>query len=183
MAKVVRLTESMRNSIIVEVISKTFEERVADIGSRSSAAARRAYEFVVTEQQRDLMSKLPKEFFYLRNSFAVSDGKDNINVRLYSAEGIRVPAIYQYGEFIIQSTHGFWKEFRAIKAEANAIDEEKDVLRRTLHGVLVSCKTTRQLLEVWPDAEKYLQKEEESKLLPAIRSEDLNSMISKFAKK
>ena len=72
-------------------------------------------------------------------------------------------------------------KFHAMRQEEQRIKDLKDDLAATLDGLLWSVNTTKQLLEEWPEAEKYLPEDQQTPQVPAVRGEEVTAKINQIA--
>lgn len=175
------LTNAIRDTLRENIVNHTFNERVLANRERESALAEKILDHVIGDANLRLMKQLPKEFFVTKSTISLRSETKGFTLRLKDVRAI--PAYIAHSRVELPLTHGFWKEIRAVDVEDDAILKEKAQLRSEINAVLQSVRSVPKLLEVWPDIEPFLPKFEEMANLPAVRVEDLNRKIKKFAKK
>ena len=77
-----------------------------------------------------------------------------------------------------ESNHPLIQRYLAASDAYNAANNAVNVAVKEAKKVLKGVKTTKRLLEVWPEGEDYLPAEEEPMQLPAVRSDTLNCLIN-----
>lgn len=79
----------------------------------------------------------------------------------------------------IPADHPLTKQFHAMNAQKDEIEERRSTLRAQVKAVVDSIKSYRELLNVWPEAVELLPTEETIPVvgLPALNVADLNAAI------
>lgn len=182
-----RLTNALREQILDSVVTSLFRERKAALVASDDKLAEKLLAWYVEPKNAALMRQLPGEYFHsvscIRYEAPAVSGRNSDYGAISSSVTLRVPAVLQHGRIELPSSHGMWKEIRASDAEAESINNDTRALREKVNGLLNGVTTVKALLTAWPEVEEYLPKFEQATTnLPAVRAEELNSMIAKLKK-
>jgi hypothetical protein len=180
-SKQIRLTETIREHIILHAVRYTFDERRKELGERESIITNKAIDYVIGDDNLRLMKKLPDNFFAYRTDIRIHS-KDNYSYKKL-LNGRLVPAFIAYSGAELPATNGLWREINAVDREKAALEDERGELTTKIRAMLAGITTVKRLLEVWPESEPFLPSFEEKANLPAVQAEDLNTMIKKYGKK
>jgi hypothetical protein len=182
----IRLTTQLRAEIVDNVVKALFKDRRAENAKSDNALAAKLLFWHVEAKNAGLMKQLPPEYFYTTNAIKYQtppvSGERGENGDIRSIEGLRVPASLQHGRIELPSQHAMWKEIRASKAEASAIYSHEQELRSKIRGLVAGVNTVKALVAAWPEVVEYLPEFEEKKSLPAVKADELNSLIAKLKK-
>ena len=186
MSKAIRLTTQLRNDICSNVVRTLFNERRQEKVKSDDLLAAKLLLWHVESKNAALMKQLPTEYFYMVSSIKyqapVISGQRGDYGDISTQEGLRVPASLQHGRIELPATHGIWKEIRASKVEEAAIYDGENVIREKIFGLVNGVNTVKALLAAWPEVVEYLPEFEEKMSVPAIKADELNSLIAKLKK-
>lgn len=171
-----KLTTLMKERIIKSILDETFGKRTRSLADDKQKLADDVYASYYAPHAAN-MKKIPEEFFFsqgiidikangvLRTEFAMS------TTRLFGA-------CHQYRPVEIPPGSDLEKRLISIQKRSDLLKDDRKALERTLNSVIMPVTTDKKLIEVWPDAEKWIPTTPAATAnLPAIRPEDLNAMI------
>lgn len=178
------LTKTMKQQMIDSAVKILFENKKKELQSEKGKIADAVYNDLYSENDRKFMKGSPEGAFLTRGSvsFAVPDGC-----------GRRVVEMTEYRPFFYSNANA-WEmkkyasdspiciELNRVTKIEDSIEAEISHLRRSINGIVQNIRTTKKLLEVWPEAKDYLTEQHSQEFLPAIPVADLNDMISKLKK-
>lgn len=183
-----RLLKSQKEDIVNCVVKDTLRARRDKLKNDKEDFASLVYESVLTKEMRNYIAKAPEATYFPHST--------NMYVKLLSAsyEGrdLTLKNAKPFPYFLYQSqTEAFDSLPEETKARLfslnadlverqKAIDKDQRELRAKTRGVLNSVTTEKKLLEVWPEAIKYMTSPEVTSNLPQVTSSELNDLITIF---
>ena len=175
-----KLTNAMKDRIITSILNSTFEAREAAIQSDRHTLADLIYHDFY-DQYISAMKKLPETFFCQKSSIGVVFASSGCRECL-DMPGTKLTAkIHEWSGFNFPEDHRFTADFRAIQAKESALSKDRKTLHDTLKSIILPVTTDKRLVEVWPDAEKWIPRTPAAMSnLPAVRPEDINALIAQM---
>lgn len=109
----------------------------------------------------------------------VNIGGLRVRVDYYGADGRAENRPRPSGDASVPTHHTLTKQFHALNARHDEIEERRSTIRAQVKAVVDSVQSYRALLDVWPEAEGLLPTEETIPVvgLPALNVADLNAAI------
>lgn len=158
--------------------------RIHAIGGKQEAAKMERLRKRLRKSLDDAPRKLVKEDDPIRRDYDILVNVGGLAYRAYFHGGTD----YKHSALVwkitpyqctVEAGHALADEFHEIESQANAIREERDTIYSNVRAALDGVRTVKRLLEEWPEAKDLLPSDmsEEKKHLPAVRREELNSMI------
>jgi hypothetical protein len=173
-----KLTNTMKERIIKSIMKETFAEREKAVDAEKTKLADAVYAGFYGRYQKQ-MQALPESFFLQRSTVKLNVGGSAREIRMSTTR--RVGKLHEYNCFDLDQSSHFITSYKEIEAKARTIENDRAALESTFKAVILPITTDKRLVEVWPDAEKYIPRTPAAMSnLPAIRPEDLNSMIQKM---
>jgi hypothetical protein len=155
-----RLTVDIKNSILVAVLHHAFEKREKELIAQEHELAGLVYADVYKDTFAK-MNALPDGYLPERSDISVAFGsKDSIAVLhmrgLYRCakkwhgwcDG--VPKIYEH-------KHPLTLHYQRYAKAKDALKQERKDAERKANAVINSVTTVKRLLQVWPEAEKFIK--------------------------
>lgn len=196
-----RLTKSIREAILKDLLRHAFLTEATDMLNRACALAEDVFTDLYGEHL-DTMNKLPSCFFTTSNQFRVVFDTDHaylsftygigtyladefraIGMRPLQKKDRRVPFVMTTNSAckVFPGDHDLTKRHAALKDEKASLTEKMRKARRSAVAVLDSVSTINRLVDVWPEArqfaEAYRVQGERKALLPVVPREELNSAL------
>lgn len=148
----VRLTKTMRQRIAEKAIEHGFSARFEELKKEQHAIADAIYNETYSEEIQEKMAALPEGFLPEGSNFWVHVGESThcFDVgedrrKADSIERLVLPARSKLAGRIAD----YHRKLRKLKEEKRRVSSE-------VEAVLKSARTVRQLLEIWPEAEKFI---------------------------
>lgn len=187
----VRLTKEMREDIVANVVKSTFAKRASAIEKENQEIAEMIYKEVVGDHILSV-SCLPDGFMPTVKEIIVYVGpRWNEKKTFEMLDRKRFPnqfikdylKAYKPSEGNPDLSASLIKKISSHMLKIDKINEDKDNLRSSVRSIVQSVTTIKSLLEVWPEATKYIPERvtKEPKQLPALPIADLNEMIKKLS--
>ena len=206
--KTKRLNKELANDIVNNVLRATFKDRLASLIEEEKKLGDRVYLEAIPEEHLKLMRKLPVTYF-AQSYHAQPRGLDGYLIDhplnrswydLYAIIAIINDAHYRYGNTGImmsdckpipaQYQHGRWgdvsesliAEIESWKARYQQLFDEAHKLKTKIETVMLSIRTVKALLEIWPECKPYIPEyafAADDRSLPMVVIADLNEAISK----
>ena len=179
-----KLTNKIRQEIVDKVISDKFDKSIGKIETEMNKLSLQIYNDNISKKYRDLMEKLPSNYFQNSSSICVK-GKINIAELLFGRRSSfgalqlklpkskPLPEYLQYSDFTLSPK--IEQKLNRLDFEAKNILSKKKSIEQELTIILHSCTTINQLLGIWPEGEKYI--EVKTKNLPSVTSHKLNNLL------
>lgn len=172
-----RLTLKMKEQIINNVVHSTLNRRRKKLHADQDAFGDAVYKHLFGEHAK-LLITAPNGFFAKQNGIKVKFGDRITSVTFselkpipHAATGFRTYHQYPHG-------HSLSQRFIRLDRRNQKISKDKRELENTVRATLSKITTDKKLLEIWPEAEKYLPKKTTSENLPAVPVANLNTMIA-----
>ena len=168
-----RLTKSIKEEIIIKVLREAISERKARNDKQEYSLAIECRDKFAGKHLDALLS-LPGNMVETGTGCSVNiDGR--WIVLKFNSELKREPC--PDGRHVVNSKSALGKKILKWSDERDAINKDRGALRREIRTLLDSVTTDKKLLEVWPEAEKYIPKEPAPAYPLAVRPQDLNKKI------
>lgn len=172
-----KLTNAMKERIIKSIMTDTFVVRENMISIEKTKLADRIYTDFYGLYLKD-MSRLPEEFFIQKSDLSLRFGSDSRYATLAMNTTRRVGKLHDYSNWNFSETHAFTVTYRSIEAKSLTLSRDKDKLMATLRSIIIPITTDKRLIEVWPDAEKWIPTTPAAMSnLPVVQVDGLNDMI------
>lgn len=180
----VKLTNAIRNEIIFSIMSEGIDQRIKECDTNLRKSGTAVMKSILKEHW-DTMYSLPEGFFFADSSFVL--GRMQVLTEL-----IRCPVCYRYGhvDFDIEKSSDEQKQaianYNDILKKYNDLQREKGNIAREVTAILNSVRTVKQLLDVWPEVEKYLPctvKSVDNRSLPVVQVQQLNDKLELYKEK
>lgn len=189
-----RLTKKIREDVLAAAIKDIFEVRCDSIIKQVNELGDEVYDAQFGKDARQLEA-LELEHLWLSSrskTCRFTTKKDNA-AHLHTREtgwlGLKIRDSYLHdrlahrdgcnvelgktrifppfeGGYLRLTKPGHIKRFEALQSEAMALIDEETELVAELDGFLAACKTRQQVIDNWPEGEKYLPVVEKPKQLP-----------------
>ena len=181
----IKLNATIRDEIIANVMKDAFKSEKNMLQALVHEFSLRVYNTLYTAAEQDMMKKLPKDLFYMREevntSLKAKGERDVVNFKLEFKNAKILPLAFQYRyncDIIVASE--LVSEADDLNKQAAAIKEREGELRSKVHGVVMAATTVQRLLETWPEAKPYIPKHilETKPSLPAVIVKELNATLA-----
>jgi len=182
-----RLTDTMRQRAIWNVLNTTFNDRIEALRARETDLGDRVYRRFMGDHEAAMYS-LPAGYFLERESthieIAKSDDRDATQrFRLAFSKSRRVPATFfdNWVQYTLKKDDPLVPLLLSLDRDKSELAKEKDALEQKITPVLNSVTTVPKLLEVWPEAKDYLPPEAfetNTAGVPAVLVSELNQAIA-----
>lgn len=172
--KSVRLSESSRSQILklmLEDYNKTTPPPITT-EQLDDQAANDLWRSVYGKVE---LSKIPKELLNYRHSI-----KAQIDGQFVCFRSINQLPAPSSACKVFDKQPPFYKKYIKLKAALKKWSDKRADFRAELRAVLASCDTTRQLVDIWPEAIKYVPQghaNQKTCNLPALKTETLNKNL------
>lgn len=177
-----RLTSWMRQTA-VKALSAELGKEIKRAEGKLQDAAASIFLRSLSKHDRDILKSIPGEWFSYNSRIEF-----NIGGQRHSATSEKVP-------FVPASVKGTWENpiilaptsrdgERIMRLSSDILDlrGRLRVITQEAEGVLSRATTVKKAVEIWPDAAKYLPKEDKPKPVPAIPVEHLTDKIKAWPK-
>lgn len=139
----------------------------------------------IVEEINALVAQLPKgsnvktqKLGYSERSVDAAFGGMQTSIPFNGGEGDRVFGRTTYNRFLLPADHELTKEFNAIEAEQQRIDDQAATLTATVRAACDKVTTVEKLLKVWPEVEELVPANEKTPgTALAIPTDELNKLI------
>ena len=175
----VRLTDSVRRSIVSDLIKGRFDKRRDALVDMYADLAREAYETLFSKKERDLISSLPKDWLKGKSSITVMFGKggsyvcleyngsngnhnrlEGMTNRKFEEKELPIPyCAHGHTPWIVEGKdHPLRKRYIEVSKFDSELQKDHDRLKDEIWRALNSATTTSALLKIWPEIEPTLKK-------------------------
>lgn len=183
-----RLTKVLIEQIERALIKDLFSAEDERLKKEAQALAEEIYGHVYPTPFRQAMMKFPQGAFdsstYITVELQKSDGSYINRVQLPLRKPRRTYACHRYTAVTIREGEKFFERVRSVGDSRAALGRSKTLIERKLRDACRGRTTTKQLVEAWPEAAKYLPPDDRveiSKNLPATKAvEELEQLINKL---
>lgn len=178
--KSVRLTLEKRYRFVNHIVGKAYKDKKEEIKRKWKKFDQKVYNAMYPKEVQEAMSNFPfaEEAFDHGNRVVVwFSGRSHYIVLDRKVPMFCTPKESRLHFSVGSSIH---KEFDKLAMEQDKLDKEVYALRKKINGVLNSVRTTKQLIEVWPESEKFLIESgilKEEVKVPMVKTEELNDML------
>lgn len=164
-----RLTTSIRRTIVDAIIAHRYEAEHNAAVLAEKQAGDELYCCLYSREERDLMDRAPNGAF--TESAALYFERPNDSWLVPFTKARSVFAMHQFRASLKDdsvATATAIAEFQNARRKASAIEDEMRVMRREIEGVVNSVNTTKRLIEVWPEVEAFVPKDEKGGALSIV---------------
>lgn len=172
-----RLTKSLKDEIVSRVIKDVTGVRAEILKAGLKEAADQAYYEIYTPDEVSYMKSGPKDAFYQEESLWLGFDGRHRRLDMSKVRPVFADRAGRYHVFQLDEGSPVRAVLDGLRKEEAALEEDRSALRREVRSVLNSVTTVKRLLDVWPEAEKYLPDRPETPNLPAVVVADLNKKI------
>ena len=204
--KTKRLNKELANDIVNNVLRATFKDRLASLIEEEKKLGDRVYLEAIPEEHLKLMRKLPATYF-VQSYHARPRGLDDCLIdhplhrswydlyALFNGSYYRIgnpgilmsdckpiPAQYQNSARWGDVSASLIAEIESWKARYQQLFDEAHKLKTKIETVMLSIRTVKALLEIWPECKPYIPEyafAADDRSLPMVVIADLNEAISK----
>lgn len=184
MSKSRTLTHSSREQIIRNAYSVCVKPALEQVDKKLKALGDSIYQEVTKDFPPGWKVNIPRSFFNVDSYIKVHFGGRGYQV-LPLSDYQPVPPTYRHSEVArYAEDHPFFGKFQALTDERESVEKAWQETRESMSGVLNSVRTTKQLLSVWPEAEKYFPEgwtNPATPNLPAVQIEKLNCRLQRLS--
>lgn len=175
-----KLTTAMKDRIVESIMKDTFTSREQSILSEKTSLGEAIYADFYGQYKTKMMA-LPECMFLQKSTFSIKIEGDRFTYDLPVSSTRRFGKCHDYGNMYIAKDHPFAAAYRDIERKENVLVSDKTALRQTLKSTIYPVTTDKRLVEIWPDAEKYIPRTPAAMAnLPAVRCDELNEMIGRM---
>ena len=168
-----RLTASIRGSILKKLMEKTFGARGIALAAESKKLAIEFYDDACGGLD---LSTFPEHFFNKETYLWIS-----IDARTHYFEFDTERCVPNRRKRY-KGTHALAKKFLKLNKKQEALSKDKRSVRRDANTLLDSVTTDGRLVEVWPEIKEVIPDIVAAAKMPMIPVGDLNRRIREFAK-
>jgi hypothetical protein len=190
MSKSVSLNRHKRDQIKKQALDEVFGPREAKLTeTQVGLAFDIRNEWLAENGYFECIQSLPSSLVHAKPRLRVvyGDGQTEVEELPFDPESRtgrfsngKIYAAPRNGIALNEVSRSLQGRFHAMRQERQRIKEQREDLAATLDGLLWSVRTTKQLLEEWPEAEKFLPQEAQTSNLPAVRGADVAAKINAY---
>lgn len=165
--KSVQLSKTDRDDMINTMLDKSvLKKRFNKLKFRRHGLAMLLRDWTLGKHREDVLS-LPKKYFEQQCSIGVHKAPGMWNTVYYnfSQNSVACPfRVISYSDL----PESLKDKIQRLSASGDKLNDEKKALKLEIKSILYSVKTTKQLLEVMPEAEKYFPASLTDKMMPTM---------------
>ena len=154
-----RLTNDMRKGIIAKIKKEVFSKRLETLKKEEIDIGLEIYDHIISDSNLVIMNRLPSEYFYSNTySHIKVDGNNYHTERIEFGKAMKLPYLSANGRKLCElpKDHKLVKKLANLQDKFMKLQEDKTELNREIRGILFSVTTEKKLVEIWPDALKYM---------------------------
>lgn len=177
----VRLTESMRDSILVQLMNHRFEKERKAIKNRENEIGLSIYRAAYDAKTSKQMNSLPEGWLPVTNSvrFSVSGYSHSVSLM----DCVRVPMADHHRTILrLNGEDDRAVKYQQFRVDENALRKAEEECKAEAKRVLHQCSTVASLLKAWPEIKPFVDElelgEVDAKKLPAVIPADLNKKLA-----
>lgn len=181
----IRITMDQKRAIARQAAEDTYNKRITKAENRRPALCKQIYNALLTPGQRRTLKSLPPSFFNYTTGLEFNYQGKKIFAQMKEKKPVPMdldPDRYRGHRNIVKSIPAV-DALIELDLSIQSMEEKRTKLRRSIVAQLENVRTTKKLVEVWPEGQKYYKNLLAG--LPctdlAIRFEDINAEI--FGKK
>lgn len=173
----------MKADIATNVVRNTMRNKKKALTEQEQALALECWEELVPVPLRHKLQQVPSAYLHMNSGIAVSFA-GNFRVLYFDKP---MPVANTCGVALnIEKDSRIHKKYLAYSEAQEARDKQQKELRREINALISPCKTTKQLLEAWPNVAECLSEdlnkrlfgeEEKHAPVPAVRYEVVDELI------
>jgi len=172
------LTNAMRETVARDAVNAAFDERRKTLAEVEAALALKLYCLFVPAVNRELMAKLPDNYFATRTEIEANVGGRHI--KLVASVPCKVPYAKSGGRIgtLLPDDPMTIAIDEHLRNKATLAEDEKKA-RAVLDAMLKSVTTVEKLRALWPDGEPHYRNlaPKATATVPALIVEDVNRML------
>jgi len=185
-----RLTKEIRNEVLDLAKTKIIKPKIDIIKKEIKEMAQIMADNFYPKKIQEWIDASPKGGLFQKSTFEIKMGEGSLEHKLLnsviygrsrpydvSIKSIKVLNQDEYNEKLNPSKKQL-KRLNEIIKLLNDIQEEKTVLHNTLVSALWGCNTRKQLIENYPDLEKYLPAPTKQSKVLTITNEDVKKVLA-----
>jgi len=155
----IKLTGTMRDSILSSIMSHAFSGREEELKAREAELAREVYEDMYPKEQRDAMAALPSGWLPTRSDITAKMGRDEDYFKRFAlADNVRVPYSDYHGcKKVYDDEHPLAVEYQKLHSEQQALKKEKEEVKRRANATLNSVAMSGKLKALWPEISSFVE--------------------------
>lgn len=176
----IRLTQSMRETILSRLLKHAFEDREKEILRERHKLGNDIYNDVYSKDMRRKMKALPGGFLPTSRSMSVAFGGQRHNAEFEDPR----PVAEDHNGYSPARSYDAKDEFSIrhfdIDKSTAALNEERGRAKVAVKAVLNACTTLKGFLEVWPEAAPFVEDFKKSSapvLALTVSIKDLNKQL------
>lgn len=151
-----RLTNQIREDIAIKASCEKFDNLIKEKRNELNAAAEALYTLRYPPEIVAKMNRLPEIAFHQTSELRIKVAKYD-HTTIHMSQSRRVFAYEQYSiKFDLDDQPEEVLAALKLHKELESLKDRKTNLRLELQRTMRAINTAKQLLEVWPEAEKYL---------------------------
>lgn len=182
--KAVRLTNYMRDSIRVELLTRRFKDEREQLSKDWTKLGEDCYRDLYPPDVLRKMKALPGSFFPSVNDLTFKFGGD-VKQLYWGEDGTTSRRVsFDHSEDVAKvypATHPLTDRFRELNARKAKRKEQEQQLKAEINAILNSTSTVQALINKWPTVEpfarKYLQAAQKAAQLPVPVPEHLDKAL------
>ena len=155
-----RLTNYIKDRIKMNVLSKTFKERNAQLELLENDAALYAYNILVLQKEQALMAQLPDDFFAWSKKINFNYKHTDQKSSLFSLALVKtrpIPKSMDWNRSEIDDVYeGLTTKINLYLSTENKIKADHSALQASLTTLFAAVNTDKQFLEAWPEGLGYV---------------------------
>lgn len=182
-----KLTNDLRNKITHNIYIDKYKSKNDELQKQRRIVGTSIIKNAFGDGVYSEMKKLPEGFFVTTSAFTLNIDAHDHEVLTNS---LLCPSCYKYNPIttddriedksIINARNQYRGEYKTIENEIKKHNEWWNTTKEEINKVLYSVNTTKQLLEIWPECEKYLPdyvKNVDNTHLPMVQVTKLNTLL------
>lgn len=178
MKKSIRLTNQVRDEILLGLLKHGFDTEAKEIEERRYALSVKVYNDVFSKKDRDLMDSLPAGWLPQVTAIKVQFGGASSGVcERGFKEKVSVPHKHKNYDStnvlkVYEDSHKFTVEHDKITDDIKEFNARKIKAKAQANAVIYSCNTTKALKDAWPEIAEIVENYE-----PSADSENQTALV------
>lgn len=188
-----RLTNDIRNSIVMDLLRHRFKDRIEALYADRAALAQAIYEEAFSAEHRKKMAALPEGWLaevssinarlgaeYCSYDFSGSLYGDINTIVSNTKKEVRRFPYSRRNDCVVSfdATHKLAAESDRVNSERKSLSDDIEKAKRAAEAAVNAVSTVKRLVEVWPEVAPFAAEyNTEKPQLPAVQTAQLNTML------
>src|SRR4030042_1499076 len=147
-----QLTNNHRDHILSNVVQAVFADETAALKEEEHKLGMELYNHVYSRKELELVAQLPASWFCTRKSLTVKVGEATMQFRTEKCLPVKSEHERSWHTmFYFEATDKFGERLSRFDDKRSNAKSAKKVFENEVKALLHSVRTTKQLLEAWPE--------------------------------